>query len=314
MMATLLPNGLSDLMPEAAEREAEAVYALMSSFKEKGYRRVKPPLIEFEDTLLSGPGQAMSPHMFRLMDTISQKMMGLRADITPQIARIAASRFEKNHYPLRLSYSGEVLHVKGSRIDPTRQFMQVGCELIGADNVEADMESIMVALQGLAAIGLEDITIDVSLPALLRSILDEQSDAGLMKALQNKNKEGITALAGEHKDFLIGLISLSGVVDDMVRQLESLSIPQQINSELERLISVISRVKSMCGKSVRITIDPTRHSPFDYHRGISYALYVKGVRKEIGRGGRYDFDAPFGRQTAIGFTLYMDALLRKIIK
>src|SRR5665213_3412789 len=117
----LLPQGLRDLLPPAAEAEAAAVARLVAALASHGYERVKPPLVEFEDNLLSGAGAAMAPETFRLMDPISQRMIGLRADMTTQMARIAATRLANAPRPLRLSYAGPVLRVKGNQLNPERQ-------------------------------------------------------------------------------------------------------------------------------------------------------------------------------------------------
>src|SRR5687768_2002601 len=111
---TLLPEGLADLLPPEAEAEATVVSRLMATLAAHGYERVKPPLVEYEETLLSGAGASMAKDTFRLMDPISQRMVGLRADMTPQVARIAASRLKAVPRPLRLSYAGQVLRVRGS--------------------------------------------------------------------------------------------------------------------------------------------------------------------------------------------------------
>ena len=120
----LLPAGLRDLLPPEAETEAAAVQALMDAFAAHGYQRVKPPLLEFEDSLLAGSGAAMADQTFRLMDPDTRRMMGLRADITPQVARIATTRLGHVARPLRLSYAGPCLRAQGSQIAPDRQFAQ----------------------------------------------------------------------------------------------------------------------------------------------------------------------------------------------
>src|SRR5689334_12708522 len=127
----LLPAGLRDLLPSEAETEAAAVDALMEVFAAHRYERVKPPLLEFEDSLLAGSGAAVAEQTFRLMDPVSQRMMGLRADTTPQVARIAATRLGLEVRPLRLCYAGQVLRVRGSQLAPERQMAQAGIELIG---------------------------------------------------------------------------------------------------------------------------------------------------------------------------------------
>ena len=127
----LLPAGLSDLLPPDAENEAASVAALMEVFASHGYERVKPPLLEFEDGLFAGAGAATADQTFRLMDPESQRMMGLRADTTPQVARIASTRLAAAPRPLRLSYAGQCLRVRGNQLAPERQIGQAGIELIG---------------------------------------------------------------------------------------------------------------------------------------------------------------------------------------
>ena len=149
----LLPAGLRDLLPPDAETEAASVEALMEVFAAHGYQRVKPPLLEFEDSLLAGSGAAVAEQTFRLMDPESQRMMGLRADTTPQVARIATTRLAHAPRPLRLSYAGQCLRVRGSQLAPDRQIAQAGIELIGCDNPAADAEIVLVGAEALASVG-----------------------------------------------------------------------------------------------------------------------------------------------------------------
>src|ERR1700742_1495047 len=133
----LLPAGLRDLLPPDAETEAASVEALMEVFAAHGYQRVKPPLLEFEDSLLAGSGAAVAEQTFRLMDPDSQRMLGLRADTTPQVARMANTRLREAPRPLRLSYAENCLRVRGTQLAPDRQVSQAGIELIGSDAPEA---------------------------------------------------------------------------------------------------------------------------------------------------------------------------------
>lgn len=158
----LLPAGLRDVLPPEAAHEARVVEALLSQFAAHGYERVRPPLVEFEESLLAGSGVAMGSQTFRLMDPVSQRMMGVRADITLQIARIAATRLAGAPRPLRLSYAGEVLRVRGSQLVPERQLGQVGVELIGAASAEADAEVISMAAEALGAFGVNDLSVDLT--------------------------------------------------------------------------------------------------------------------------------------------------------
>ena len=162
----LLPAGLRDLLPPDAETEAASVEALMEVFAAHGYQRVKPPLLEFEDSLLAGSGAAVAEQTFRLMDPESQRMMGLRADTTPQVARIATTRLAQAPRPLRLSYAGQCLRMRGSQLAPDRQIAQAGIELIGCDNPAADAEIVLVGAEALASVGLTRTSFDLTLPAL----------------------------------------------------------------------------------------------------------------------------------------------------
>ena len=149
----LLPAGLRDLLPPAAAVQAAGVQAAMAVFAAHAYARVKPPLLEFEDSFLGGSGAAVADQSFRIMDPESHRMMVLRADMTPQVARIAATRLATQPRPLRLSYAGECVRVRGAA-GTDRQVPQAGIELIGADNAAADAEVMLVAVQALAAMGL----------------------------------------------------------------------------------------------------------------------------------------------------------------
>ena len=174
----LLPAGLRDLLPPDAETEASAVEALMDVFAAHGYQRVKPPLLEFEDSLLAGSGAAVADQTFRLMDPDSQRMMGLRADTTPQVARIATTRLAGAPRPLRLSYAGQCLRVRGTQLAPDRQIAQAGIELIGCDSPDADAEIVLVAAEALAALGLTRVSFDLTLPMLTPTLLDEAGMTG----------------------------------------------------------------------------------------------------------------------------------------
>ena len=166
----LLPAGLMDLLPPDAANAAAVVERLLTCFAGQGYDRVKPPMIEFEDSLLQGPAAPLADQTFRLMDPVSQRMMGLRADITMQVARIATTRLRKSQRPLRLAYAGDVFRVRGAQLRPERQFMQIGFELIGAPGAAADAEAILLATEALRAAGVATISVDLNLPTLVPAL------------------------------------------------------------------------------------------------------------------------------------------------
>jgi len=164
----LLPAGLADLLPPDAAREARAIDTAIERFAAFGYERVKPPLVEFEESLLGGTGTGLAAQTFRLMDPVSQRMMGVRPDMTVQVARIAVTRLKHEPRPLRLSYGGNVIRVRGNPLKPERQFAQVGAELLGVDTAEADAEAVLLTVDALRAIGVAGLTVDLNLPTLVR--------------------------------------------------------------------------------------------------------------------------------------------------
>jgi len=192
----LLPAGLYDLLPPEAEIEAEVTARLMGVLAAHGYERVKPPLVEFEETLLVGAGAAMAADTFRTMDPISHRMIGVRADMTPQVARIAATRLASRPRPLRLSYAGQVLRVRGSQMRPERQVGQAGAELIGAAGPAADVEAIAVAGEALVAVAVPHLSVDLTLPTLVPAIAEAYGIAGdrlagLRAALDRKDAAAV---------------------------------------------------------------------------------------------------------------------------
>jgi ATP phosphoribosyltransferase regulatory subunit len=304
----LLPAGLGDGLPPEAGFEAAMVERLMTSFARWGYERVKPPLLEFEDSLLAGPGEAMAAHTFRLMDPISQRMMGLRADMTPQVGRIAASRLKKMPRPLRLSYAGQVLRVKGEQMRPERQLGQVGVELIGVEGAAADAEVILLPVEALRALGVPDIAVDINVPRLAPGILADlpaAERADLIAALDRKDTARVTERAGPHKDLLLGLLRVVGPVETAMPALLALKLPPVGEVTRANLVATVDLIRK-AAPDLTLTIDATDHRGFEYHSGLAFTLLGRGVRGEFGRGGRYVNHAG---EAATGFSLYLDTLL-----
>ena len=313
----LLPEGRQDLSPPDAAREAELSARLLACFHSHGYERVKPPFIEFEDSLLSGTGEGLAESSFRLMDPVSRRMMALRSDMTPQVARIAQTRLARAPRPLRRSYSGDILRVLGSELRPERQFAQVGFELIGASSLHADAEVILLAVEGLAAIGLENLTVDLCAPTLVTAILDgldlsAESRTALRGALDRKEDAGIAGLAGGAEQKLKGLLAATGTAGPAREALAGLDLPADAAHAAEALSEVAGLVLASA-PGLSVTVDPVERRGFEYQTGVSFTLFIEGVRGELGRGGRYPLasnGAP--GEDAAGCTLYMDTLLRAV--
>jgi len=307
----LLPAGLRDLLPPDAETEASAVEALMDVFAAHGYQRVKPPLLEFEDSLLAGSGAAVAEQTFRLMDPDSQRMMGLRADTTPQVARIATTRLANAPRPLRLSYAGQCLRVRGSQLAPDRQVAQAGIELIGRDSPEADAEIVLVGAEALASVGLTRLSFDLTLPTLVPALLDNAGIAGeqraaLARGLDRKDAASVARHGGGLARTLTDLLLAAGPAERALAALEAANLPKPV-AEMARRLAEVAAVLRTRAPELRLTIDPVEFRGFRYHTGVSVAIYAPSRHEELGRGGRYICGEA---EPATGLTLFPDAVLR----
>ena len=313
----LLPAGSRDVLPPEAAHEAEIVARLLARVSAHGYQRVEPPLIEFEDSLLRGAGADLATDSFRLMDPVSRRMMALRADITPQIARIATTRLANAPRPLRLCYAGDVLRVKGTQLRPERQFGQVGVELVGAPQTAADAEVILLAVDALSAIGIDRLSVDLGSPMLVPALcagldLDGEAGGALRQALDRKDEAAVAEAAGVHGELFAALLEAAGPADEALAAIAGLDLPPRAREEADRLAEVGAKVGGADvggkGADLQLTIDPVENRGFEYHTGITFTLFAPGVRGELGSGGRY-LAGPDG-EPATGFTLYLTSVMR----
>ncbi len=307
----LLPAGFRDLLPPAAETEAAAVEVVMAAVASHGYERIKPPLIEFEDGLLAGSGAATADQIFRLMDPDSHRMMGVRADMTPQVARIATTRLGGVPRPLRLSYAGQCLLSRGSQILPDRQVAQAGFELIGCDSLAADAEMVLVGADALAALGLTRVSFDLTLPRLAPTLLDEAGFAGpartaLLRALDRKDIASVMQQGGRLAGTLSELLLTAGIAGPALTRLERLDLPPASAALCQRLAATVRAIQTRA-PGLKLTVDPLEFRDLPYHTGVCMAVYALGFPEVLGRGGRYlcGEDEP-----ATGLTLYPDPILR----
>ena len=313
----LLPVGMVDLLPPQAELEADAAASAIATLAAHGYERVKPPMLEFEETLFAGAGAALANQTFRLMDPSSQRMMGLRADMTPQVVRLAATRLKGQQRPLRLCYAGQVLRVRGNQLRSERQVSQVGAEIIGSDSAEADAEIIALAAEALERIGVSGLSVDVTLPTLVPLMaeetgIDAEGIASLREALDRKDAAAVATLSDGQGALFAELLNAAGPRKTALERLEKLDLPARAREALERLQAVLERLDRI-KPGLRLTIDPVENRGFEYQTGVSFTLFAKGVRGELGRGGRYLAGGPDGQtEPATGATLYLDSVLRAV--
>lgn len=307
----LLPSGFIDLLQHEAEAEAQGIESVMDVFASHGYERVRPPLLEFETSLLHGAGQALEEQSFRLMDPDSRRMMALRPDMTTQIARIAATRLAASARPLRLSYAGSCILIGTPGREGERQISQAGIELIGIDSIEADCEIVLIAAEALERLGIEDYSFDLSCPALVQALVSLSGYTGtrraqLVHALDRKDMAAVAELGGPVADVLTSLVEACGPADTALAILDALDLPEGIRVHADRLTAVVRAIQSR-SPSLRLTVDPAEFRGWQYHTGVCMTVFARSQREELGRGGRYQAQAD---EPACGLTFRPEVLLR----
>jgi ATP phosphoribosyltransferase regulatory subunit len=255
----------------------------------------------------------MAEHTFRLMDPVSHRMMGVRADMTPQVARIAATRLKNAPRPLRLSYAGQVLRVRGSELKPARQLGQAGVELIGAADPAADAEVILLAAEALDDLGIERPTVDLNLPTLVPAAARAKGFEGaalaeLVMALDRRDSAAVAKLAGRHARFFGSLERAAGPAPKALAALEAIELPEPAAAERAKLVAVVARLRAGMPR-LALGIDPVEHRGFEYHDGVGFSIFAGRAQSELGRGGRYMSGEG---EPSTGFTLYLDALIQAL--
>ena len=304
----LLPAGLNDVLYPSAEIQAKTIEKLLDVFSSYGYLRVKPPLVEFEDSLLlDGPGSLLKDSTFRIMDPLSQKMMAVRSDMTAQISRISSTRMSHLVRPLRLSYSGDVLRVKGDSFNMDRQKTQVGAELIGMQSERIDAEIILLCVKSLVSIDVSSITIDLNLPFLRDYLLKEipvSSRDEINEAIDRKDQNLIKKLKIKNSDLILDFMKAAGDYNHSIKILSRLKLDNFAAEARDYLLNVGKIIKEN-DSLVNISIDPLENRGFKYHTGLSFTLFSQNHKGEIAKGGRYQ---TISKETATGFTIYTEKL------
>ena len=307
--AGLLPQGTRDRLPPQADAAATLLRGILDCVAAHGYERVQPPLVEYEESLTGRVGGGSAQDLLRFVDPVSQRTLALRSDLTGQAGRIAATRLAHYPRPLRLSYGGAVLRVKGGQLDPDRERLQAGAELIGSDSVAAVGEVLAVAVEALRGTGLTDLTVDLTLPSLVADLAAgpwplSESDLPRVRALLDaKDVAGLRAAGAARYE---PLIAAAGPAPAALTRLRSLDLGGGIAARLADVAQIVAGL----GTAQAVTLDPTERHGFEYQSWIGFSLFARGVRGEIGRGGSYEIVHPEGRrEAAVGFSLYIDGLV-----
>ncbi|MGA2548713.1 MAG: ATP phosphoribosyltransferase regulatory subunit [Burkholderiaceae bacterium] len=309
MPAWLLPESISDILPAEARRIEELRRGLLDLFRTYGYELVMPPLLEYTESLLSGTGQDMDLQMFKLVDQISGRTMGLRADITPQVARIDAHLLNRQGVT-RLCYAGSVVHTRPQALSATREPLQVGAEIYGHAGLEADLEIQQLLLAALERVGIPEVRLDLGHAQILRAIL-ATDPAGFVVAeqvhalLSAKDRDGLAQLQGllpETTRAVVALCELYGGVEVIDRARHTLPPLPRIGAALDALATLVAGLDV-----TQVTIDLADIRGYYYHSGVMFSAYCEGLPSAVARGGRYDqVGEAFGRaRPAAGFSLYL---------
>ena len=309
--SALLPAGLQDVLYPQAQNDAKASEIIMDCLAAFGYNRVQPPLVEFEDSLLGERlGAALSDKTFRLLDPLSHKMMALRADMTAQIARISGSRLAHMPRPLRLSYCGSVMRVVPDVLNPERQMVQAGAELIGSSDALASAEMISLGVKALNLAGISGLTVDIGIPHLFDVIVGDcapEIHDALGEALRLRDSDMLASIAHDKAGLLAELLNASGQSRDAIAEL----LPK-LSDEAAEMVKTVRHVESVVHEiwpDLPITLDLLDRRDGDYHKGLHFAIFSKGLKGEIARGGAYQ--TGFGEE-ATGLSIYMERVLRAL--
>ncbi len=302
----LLPVGLEDALPPRARAITQAMRAVLDAMDAHGYDRVRPPLVEFEKSLAGRMEGVATRRMVRFTDPHSLRTLALRSDMTVQVGRIAATGMADAPRPLRLCYAGDVGLLSADQLDPSRQRLQLGAELIGSDSVAAAGEIVRVAIDALAAAGVTGISIDLTLPDLVDTLADnalplapERREA-VRRELDMKDAGGLREAGG---DAYLPLLYATGPFEEAIGKLSAIDAGGALATRIEGLRAIAEAI----GSQAPITLDPTERHGFEYQSWFGFTLYGEGARGALGRGGTYTIKG--SDEPATGFSLYMDPLL-----
>jgi ATP phosphoribosyltransferase regulatory subunit len=321
--AWLLPDNFSDILPDEAARLEVLRRRLLDLFSGYGYALVQPPLLEHVESLLTHESGDLDLRTFKVVDQVSGRLLGIRADITPQIARIDAHQSHAEGVN-RLCYAGSVVHTQPAGLLSSREPVQLGCELFGHAGLEADLEVQELALAALDAAGIQKVRLDLSHRGVYLALREQDPalapiEDDVLAALQSKDRVGLTrliqSLAPATQSALIALLDLYGPcagADNVIQKARKVlpGLPA-ITQALDRLQAVADSAMFVEHPACVLTVDLADLRGYRYHNGVMFSIYCAGLPNAVVRGGRYDgVGAAFGRaRPATGFSLELRELL-----
>lgn len=317
----LLPEGISELLPEQAQAMEQLRRQILDLYASWGYDLVATPFVEHLDSLLTGTGKDLELQTFKITDQMSGRQLGIRADTTPQVARIDAHKMQKTG-PNRLCYNGTVLRTRPDGFSGSRNPSQIGAELYGHAGVESDVEIVCLMMETLRAAGLDEIYLDLGHVGIFRGLareagLSEQQESQMFEALQRKSVPEIESLVAgldvsdEMAAMLKSLPVLNGgaVVFEQARAALA-AAPADVKEALD-YVEAVAQHLNYCQPGVPVHVDLAELRAYHYQTGVAFAAFIPGRGNEVARGGRYDhIGEVFGRaRPATGFSADLKALL-----
>jgi ATP phosphoribosyltransferase regulatory subunit len=319
----LLPEGIDELMPKQAAQLEVLRRKLIDRMQAWGYQLVFPPLVEYLDSLLTGTAKALDLQTFKLTDQMSGRLLGIRADMTPQVARMAAHNLRDQQGVIRLCYIGNVLHTLPDGQGTSRNPIQLGAEIYGHSGPESDMEIVQLMIETLGDI--PDLLLDMGHVGIYRGLansagLNAEQEQELFSALQRKSTPDIESLLTQyklstsHQTMLLALAELNGGIEVLSKAQQLLSdAPASVQQALATLSTIATMIKQRL-PDLALNFDLAELRGYHYHTGVVYAAYQKGTAQAIAMGGRYDdIGEDFGQaQPATGFSLDLKILVNQL--
>ncbi|HEY7803309.1 MAG TPA: ATP phosphoribosyltransferase regulatory subunit [Orrella sp.] len=315
----LLPDYLADILPAQARQIEDLRRKLLDLFRSFGFETVSPPMLEYIESLLTGSGKDLSLKTFKLVDQLSGRTLGLRADMTPQITRIDAHLLNRPGVT-RLCYCGPVLHARPAGLVSSREQLQIGAEIYGYAGIEADMEIIRLAMQSLKLTGVSDGRLVLSHDGLVQAIIDQDPHAQaradeIVALLRDKDLPGLGELRHGTQPISESVVQALELLPrlyggaEVLDRASSLAAFDGVASALESLRTLVSKLADE-----NVSLDLADVGAYGYHSGVTFSMYSPGWHDALVRGGRYDnVSQAFGRaRAATGFSMDLIRLARSV--
>ncbi len=307
MIDNLLPPGFKDEIFDQSSIEHKYKNIIINIFQLNGYELVKTPLIEYENSI-------NEHNSFFIKEKNERKNFILRSDITMQIARLASARLKNKQRPLKLCYYGEVVRKKGTILRPGRQFLQVGAECIGENSYLADVEMLNLAYQSLTAVGIRDISIELSSHIFLDYLFKQNKTIeknNLARSFLRKKdiKNSLKYIKSNLHDFTNNLLFCSGDLEEKKFFLEKLKVNQATTIAVTELLNIYAYFSNNYPE-IKFILDLTESNYLNYHTGTRFTIFAKNIRGEVARGGRYISQNNSLVENSTGFNCYMDTITK----